>query len=53
MENFKTKEVQESINLNLDIKKAKNKLKWQPKWKIKKLLKKQISGMKIFIIKRI
>ena len=35
---LKPKEVQESINLNLDIKKAKNILKWQPKWKIKKAL---------------
>ena len=33
---IKPKETQESINLNLDIKKAKNILKWQPKWKIKK-----------------
>ena len=32
----KPKKIQESINLNLDIKKAKNILKWQPKWKIKK-----------------
>ena len=32
----KPKEIQESINLNLDIRKAKNILKWQPKWEIKK-----------------
>ncbi|WP_143312066.1 GDP-mannose 4,6-dehydratase, partial [Candidatus Pelagibacter communis] len=35
---LKPKEIQESINLNLDIKKAKKILKWQPKWKIKKTL---------------
>ena len=35
MENYKNKEVQESINLNLDIKKAKKYIEWQPKWKIK------------------
>lgn len=34
----KPKEIQESINLNLQIKKAKKKLKWQPKWNIKKTI---------------